>query len=86
MEVGLTFGSLGDIIAVCQLAYRLGHALGVGARGAGSSVEEYRDLRKDLEEFVEILIQVSYLVVPSPLITTSCSNVGLAVPTGRHYL
>ncbi|KAK7753731.1 hypothetical protein SLS62_004355 [Diatrype stigma] len=58
MEVALAFGSLGDIIAVCQLAYQLGHALGVGIRGAGSSVDEHQDLRKDLEEFVRILMQV----------------------------
>ncbi|KAK4185619.1 hypothetical protein QBC35DRAFT_465409 [Podospora australis] len=54
MEAGLTFGSLGDIIAVCQLAIRLGQALG-SSRG---SVKEYRELREEIDAFVKALLQV----------------------------
>ncbi|KAI0134228.1 hypothetical protein BJ170DRAFT_609022 [Xylariales sp. AK1849] len=58
MEVALTFGSLGDIIAVCQLAIQLGKAIGVGRRDAGGSSLDYLGLTKDLELFVAILMQV----------------------------
>ena len=57
MDVGWTFGSVGDIIAVCQLAVRLGQALGAGH---GSSTREYKDLRKELDNFVHILTLVSF--------------------------
>ncbi len=55
MEVALTFGSLGDIIAVCQLAIHLGRAIGSSQYG---SAKEYQALRKDLDEFVKVLMQV----------------------------
>ncbi|KAK0731893.1 hypothetical protein B0H67DRAFT_654855 [Lasiosphaeris hirsuta] len=48
MEVALTFGSLGDIIAVCQIAIQLGRALGAGQAGASSSDRAYQALRKNL--------------------------------------
>ncbi len=52
MEVGFTFGSLGEIIAICQIAIRLRKALGLG------STREYQDLRKDLNTFVQVLMHV----------------------------
>lgn len=58
MEVALTFGSLGDIIQLCQIAVQLGRAVGVGCGAPGQSVEEYRELRDDLDFFVRILTQV----------------------------
>jgi hypothetical protein len=58
MEVALTFGSVGDIIAVCQLCVLLGRAIGLGCKAVSGSAKEYQDLRKDLELFVQILVQV----------------------------
>lgn len=58
MEVALTFGSLGDIIAVCQLCVQLSRALGLGCKAAGGSAKEYRELRRELGLFVQILLQV----------------------------
>ncbi|KAI0005667.1 hypothetical protein F4779DRAFT_597903 [Xylariaceae sp. FL0662B] len=52
MEAALTFGSVGDIIALCQIAIQLGRAL------AGNSAKEYRDLRQDLDVFIGILVEV----------------------------
>jgi len=60
MEVALTFGSIGDIIAVCQLAIQLAKALGVDGSGASASATDYQELRKDLDTFVQILMHVSY--------------------------
>ncbi|KAF5010875.1 hypothetical protein FDECE_2982 [Fusarium decemcellulare] len=57
MEVALTFGSVGDIIALCQLAAQLGRAVGVGG-GDGESVKEYQQLRQDLDLLVRILVEV----------------------------
>lgn len=58
MEVALTFGSLGDIIAICQVAVQLGRAIGVGSGVVGESAKEYQDFREDLDAFVRILMQV----------------------------
>ncbi|KAJ4147159.1 hypothetical protein LMH87_001704 [Akanthomyces muscarius] len=59
MEVALTFGSLGDIIALCQLAIQLGRAVGVGGVAArGESGKEYQKLRNDLDLFIAILTEV----------------------------
>ncbi|RSL55315.1 hypothetical protein CEP53_007124 [Fusarium sp. AF-6] len=58
MEVALTFGSLGDIIHLCQLAIQLGQAVGVGCGAVGESAKEYQELREDLNLFVHILTQV----------------------------
>lgn len=55
MEVALTFGSLGDIIAVCQLAIKLGRAIGESQYG---SAKEYQGLRNELDMFVKVLMQV----------------------------
>ena len=58
MEVALTFGSVGDIIAVCQLAVKLSRALGGSPCG---SAKEYQGLQKDLDVFVRILSRVRTL-------------------------
>ncbi|KAJ4179661.1 hypothetical protein NW755_012385 [Fusarium falciforme] len=52
MEVALTFGSLGDIIAICQVAVQLGRAIDVGSEVVGESAKEYQDFREDLDTFV----------------------------------
>ncbi|RSL41160.1 hypothetical protein CEP53_012924 [Fusarium sp. AF-6] len=58
MEVALTFGSLGDIIAICQVAVQLGRAIGIGSGVVGESAKEYQDFCEDLDAFVRILMQV----------------------------
>ncbi|KAK4442462.1 hypothetical protein QBC34DRAFT_313009 [Podospora aff. communis PSN243] len=58
MEIALTFGSFGDIIAVWQLAIQLRRALSQGCDALGSSSKEYQELRKDLDLFVRILLEV----------------------------
>jgi hypothetical protein len=63
MELALTFGSIGDIIQVSQLAIQLGRAIGLGCGAAGGeSSREYLELRDDLDVFVRILMQVSPLL------------------------
>ncbi|KAH6971410.1 hypothetical protein BKA56DRAFT_635546 [Ilyonectria sp. MPI-CAGE-AT-0026] len=54
MEVALTFGSVGDIPAICQIAIELSRALGSSA----GSAKEYLELRTDLDSFVRVLMQV----------------------------
>jgi uncharacterized MnhB-related membrane protein len=54
MEVALTFGSVGDIITVCQLAAQLTRAL----RDSCGSIKEYRELQRDLEMLLKVLMQV----------------------------
>ncbi|KAK8063395.1 hypothetical protein PG996_008047 [Apiospora saccharicola] len=58
MEVALAFGSVGDIIAICQIAIKLSRALGVGCAEASGSAKEYQALRKDLDTFARVLEQV----------------------------
>lgn len=55
MEVTLTFGSVGDIIALCNLAVKLGRALGESPCG---SAKVYRDLQRDLDISVRVLSRV----------------------------
>lgn len=59
MELALTFGSVGDIIQLCQLAIQLRRAIGAGCNGIGESAIEYRELREELDTLVRILMQVS---------------------------
>jgi hypothetical protein len=54
MSAALTFGSVGDVIALCGLAVELSRALS-HARG---SAAEYRCLRNDVDQFIEVLKQV----------------------------
>jgi hypothetical protein len=54
MAAAFTFGSIGDIIAVCQIGIQLGTAI---SNKRGSS-REYQDFRNDVDAFVEVLIQV----------------------------
>lgn len=51
---GITFGSVGDIIAVGQIALQLGRALS-DSRG---SAKEYRVLIRELQAFDQALLQV----------------------------
>jgi hypothetical protein len=55
MSVGITFGSLGDLIAVSEIAWSLGKALN-DSRG---SINEYNCLGKELENFSKTFQQVS---------------------------
>jgi hypothetical protein len=52
---GITFGSVGDIIAVGQIAWALAKAL-TDSRGAA---KEYQSLIKELNSFDQALLQVS---------------------------
>ena len=52
---GITFGSVGDIIAVWQIARQLTQAVS-DSRG---SAKEYRDLMKELQMFDQVLLQVN---------------------------
>lgn len=56
MPFAATFGSVGDFIAICQVAVKLGQALGDGYRGSRT---EYQHLRKELDTFVQVLTHVS---------------------------
>ncbi|KAK9794209.1 hypothetical protein SCARD494_05786 [Seiridium cardinale] len=58
MEFAATFGSLGDIIAVCQLTIQLSRALGIGTAQASASAKEYQELHKELDIFTAILVNV----------------------------
>jgi hypothetical protein len=51
MSAAFTFGSIGDIIAICQIAWSLGKAL-------SDSAEDYQNIKHDLETFTQILMQV----------------------------
>lgn len=54
MAASFSFGSVGDIIALCQIAVELGRALN-DTRG---SAKEYQYLQQDLFDFVNVLGQV----------------------------
>ncbi|KAK4444574.1 hypothetical protein QBC34DRAFT_385099 [Podospora aff. communis PSN243] len=58
MDFSPTFGSIGDFIAICQLACELVHILGLG-RGGSSSGADYKRLRMELDHFVEFLKQIN---------------------------
>lgn len=52
-------GSVGDIIALGQVALQLARAIGVAGRAIDvESAEEYRALRHELEQFGFVLLQV----------------------------
>ncbi|KAI1127760.1 hypothetical protein F5Y10DRAFT_242054 [Nemania abortiva] len=55
MSIAFTFGSLGDIIALSQIAIQLGRALAGNATG---SSQQYKDLREELNVFTRVLMQV----------------------------
>ncbi len=75
MEFAPTFGSIGDFIAICQLAIRLGQALGVGCGGISSSATDHQDLRKQLDVFVQISMHVSYALTWGMILLPSfCTN------------
>jgi hypothetical protein len=49
----ISFGSVGDIIAVIQIAAQLSKAL----KTSGGSAEEFRDVIQELETFRKVLEQ-----------------------------
>jgi len=51
--MSITFGSVGDVIAVGQIAWALARAL-TDSRG---SAKEYQDLVKELQAFDQALLQ-----------------------------
>lgn len=80
MEVALTFGSVGDIIQLCQLAIQLKRAIGAGCNSVGESAKEYQELRDELDTLVRILMQVrsSIDTLDFLILLTQC--------VGRGYL
>ncbi|KXH37021.1 hypothetical protein CSIM01_00085 [Colletotrichum simmondsii] len=54
MSIGFTFGSLGDILQLCQIGIAASKALS----DTSGSVSNYKDLRHDLDRFVQILQNV----------------------------
>lgn len=60
MPFAATFGSVGDFIAICQVAAKLGKALGNGYCGSST---EYQDLRNQLDVFVLMLTHVSFTII-----------------------
>ncbi|PVH74770.1 hypothetical protein DL98DRAFT_519012 [Cadophora sp. DSE1049] len=54
MSASITFGSIGDLIAVSQIAWSLGKAL----KDSRGSVKEYKQLGKELEDFSNVFQQV----------------------------
>ncbi|KAL2674038.1 hypothetical protein Neosp_012484 [[Neocosmospora] mangrovei] len=85
MEVALAFGSLGDIIAICQVAVQLGRAIGVGSGSVGESAKEYQDFREDLDAFVRILMQVCLHVTISFDDRISDNGISQVVATYQQY-
>ena len=88
MDIALTFGSVGDIIQVCQIALQLGRAIGVGHGAAsGESSKEYQALQADLNIFVQTLTQVRCIYFttttykPSPPRHLANTDLGHCNPT-----
>ncbi|KXH42470.1 hypothetical protein CNYM01_08515 [Colletotrichum nymphaeae SA-01] len=54
MSAGFTFGSLGDILQLCQIGIAASKALS----DTSGSVSDYKDLRHDIDRFVQILQNV----------------------------
>lgn len=72
MSFGVTFGSIGDLIAVGEIAVSLAKALN-DSRG---SVKEYQDLMKELQLFDKTLFQTTLLLQSyeaSPEIVDLCT-------------
>jgi hypothetical protein len=55
MSFGITFGSIGDLIAIGEIAWGLGKSLSE-SRG---SAKEYQALAKELHTFDKALLQVN---------------------------
>lgn len=76
MDIAFTFGSLGDIIQLCQLAIQLGRAVGIGGAAVnGNSCQEYQQLRDDLDLFVGVLMQASHALDLLHRLCSTASNV-----------
>ncbi|KAB5550919.1 hypothetical protein GE09DRAFT_154848 [Coniochaeta sp. 2T2.1] len=54
MSAAFSFGSLGDIIAICQLAYEFARAL----HDSTGSAKEYQELREDVDGSTQLLLQL----------------------------
>ncbi|KAI1164132.1 hypothetical protein F5B18DRAFT_651063 [Nemania serpens] len=54
MAAAFTFGSLGDIVQLSQIAIQLGRAIGFGRAAIGESAAEYQEIRNDLDIFVVV--------------------------------
>jgi hypothetical protein len=69
MSFGITFGSVGDLIAVGQLAFTLARAL----NDRHGSAKAYQALIKELKNFDNSLLQarVSYVSLPGLLVLTN---------------
>ena len=55
MSFGITFGSIGDLISISQIAFKVAKCLG-DSRG---SAAQYRGLIKELRNFDQALLQAS---------------------------
>jgi hypothetical protein len=76
MSAAFTFGSLGDIMAITELVYRLCQALN-DSRG---SAKQYLELRKDLDGFGQCLVQVitSYEICDSTAWLRNIDNITIS--------
>ncbi|KAF9877565.1 hypothetical protein CkaCkLH20_04700 [Colletotrichum karsti] len=54
MSAAFTFGSLGDILTLCQIGMALGKAVG----SSQGSAKTYQALKTNVDSFVQILIKV----------------------------
>jgi hypothetical protein len=74
VSMSITFGSVGDIIAVVQIAWSLAKAL---ADSAGSA-KEYQDLIKELQTFDEALLHVCphFLMKQNKSLSLTCLFTG----------
>lgn len=84
MSAAFAFGGVGDIIAVCQIAWSLGKCL---SESRGSS-KEYQKLTQDLETFRLVLLQVSPTHSNSgkklTTLHTNCLGGGCIMARSRH--
>ncbi|KAH8774771.1 hypothetical protein F5883DRAFT_547581 [Diaporthe sp. PMI_573] len=62
MAAAFTFGSLGDILAICQIGVSLGKAIS-DKRG---SAKDYQEFRNDVDSLVQVLMQVAATYEASP--------------------
>ena len=60
MSAAVTFGSVGDILAICQVVAGLAKAL----RGTQDSVKHYQSLLSRLDIYNNSMLQVRWLFTP----------------------
>ena len=71
MSFATTFGSVGDFITVCQIAAQLNKVLG---NGYGASSTEYQSLRKELDDFAQVVTYVSGIIPVLSLMTDTLAD------------